>query len=128
MSTTETKFYELCNKAKELWEQTYGTNELEPVLLEILNFSKDNSYEKETIEKCFVSLVSNSNYPFEILEFCMRELRFNSVLEAMTSEVTKMTEVEKMDTVLHRVFDVYEDIWENADLYPYYEHEIHKNT
>lgn len=115
----ENEFWRLAGDAEAAWKITDGTDELEPYLLEILEFAKNNNDSREKLAQCFVCLLNGDSWPIEILEFCMRELQWPSVKAATISKMRENTDIRILDG-LNRVLAVYEDEWEDADLYRYY--------
>ncbi|MFN8457253.1 MAG: hypothetical protein U0401_21770 [Anaerolineae bacterium] len=120
MNKLREEFFNLCSSAKELWENTAGTDELEPALIPILNFCKTHPKHQPLLEEYFIQLVNEPTWPHEILVFCMRELCWQKVYDAVSERIAQMREVDQMDTKLGQVLDVYEGEWKDADLYPYY--------
>jgi hypothetical protein len=120
-------FRELCQKALHSWETTQrGTPDFEPDLLAILNFTKQNLDQKDTLVQCFIDLVYDRALgPFEVIEFCMRELRWPEVADA-AAERWRSTTDPRIHIVMKDILDVYEEHWEDADLYQYYAHELDK--
>ena len=79
-NTTNDQFWKLVAITQDVWNNTYGTNELEPYLLDILQFVKKHITEKDDLVKCFIILLKESCGPLEIVVFCMRELQWSRFL------------------------------------------------
>lgn len=118
MSVTE-EFWQLVMSAESTWETTDGTDELEPYLLAVLEFVKKNIDHRTELVECFKILVNEDRGPIEVLEFCMRELRWKEVQEAVIQTMKENTDIRVLDA-LNRILAVYEDEWEDGNLYKYY--------
>lgn len=113
------QFWLLVRNAESAWENTDGADELEPYLLAVLEFVKKNITHRAELLKCFNTLVWEDKGPIEILEFCMRELRWKEVQETAIQAMKENTDIRILNA-LDRFLAVYEDEWEDADLYKYY--------
>lgn len=115
------KFEDLCYIAKNIWENnTHGIRDLEPYLLDILKFTKNNLELKSKLAKSFIKIINDHrNGPLEIVMFAMRELRWEEVMMAALERKRTSTD-PRVWTGMNDVLDVYEDDWEDADMYEYY--------
>ncbi len=113
-------FQQLCAKADMKWNNTFGTDELELDLLEILFFVKKNPGYRKDFARGFINIVNDYKYgPLEIVIFCMRDLRWEDVKKA-ASERQMSCEDPRIKSAMQEVLDVYKSVWTNADLYKYY--------
>lgn len=115
-----TKFIGFCDAVKEKEKVTYGVNEIEKELLEVLNYIKINKSQEDAIKKFLIKIVKGVEvYPLEIIIFCMRELQWLEIKEVALVEKTKTHDWRIISSMNH-ILEVYEDEWENADMYEYY--------
>ncbi len=120
MSKITEEFWALCLHANNTKGQDCGLDQLEPDLLNILNFTKLHADKREELAECFFGLVHDrTKGPFEILIFCMRELRWPEVRVEVEKRLEK-SEDPRVHSVLNEILDVYEDEWDDADMYSYY--------
>ncbi len=113
------KFWELVAVTQESWNNTFGVNEIEPHLLDILQFVKNHPNEKTKFVNCFITLVRGHCGPLEIVEFCMRELQWPEVREAALQRQLDSKDFRVLDA-MENIIAVYSDKWDDADLYQYY--------
>lgn len=97
--------------------------EAEPYYLKLLNFIKQHPDSREFFVNDFVKRVQKGIQPWEVTQFCMRELQWPEIKEAVI-ERSKKTDDWRIISVMNDIFEVYESVWEDADLYKYYEHEL----
>ena len=119
-NTTNDQFWKLVAITQDVWNNTYGTNELEPYLLDILQFVKKHITEKDDLVKCFIILLKESCGPLEIVVFCMRELQWMEVKNAVEQIMRKAPKDIRLLNAMQQVLDVYSEKWEDRDLYQYY--------
>lgn len=114
------EFWELCSLANREYENTYSPNDIEHLLLEILVLVRTNSLYIDTWEECFQDLVNDGlKGPYEILIFCMRELRWDTVKNMLENRIQN-TNDHRIISVMNQVLEVYNDEWNDSDLYHYY--------
>jgi len=113
------EFWTLVQAAESAWQKTDGTDELEPYLLQILQFVQSNSNSREELVENFKTIVKEEKWPIEILEFCMRELKWDEIKLSVLQEMSNSSDLRVRDA-LSRVLAVYEKEWEDSDLYKYY--------
>jgi hypothetical protein len=120
MKTDFEKFLSLCNTVKKREAITYGVNEIEKELLNILNFIKEHKlYEKE-YKNFLIEIVRGLKlYPLQIIIFCMRELQWEEIKNAAISEKNN-TNDWRIISSMNDILQVYETEWEDADMYQYY--------
>jgi len=118
-NTNLNTFWELVLVTQNAWNETYGVNEIEHHLLDILEFVKKYPGDKDNFIKGFVTLLQENRGPFEIVEFCMRELQWLEVKEA-TEQIQRKSRDIRVQNVMQRIIDVYSEKWNDADLYKYY--------
>jgi hypothetical protein len=123
MSDVKIIFKEMAMIAQKKCENTYGSEELEPELLDILNFVKANLNKRNVLSQCFIDIVNDyRNGPLEIVIFSMRELQWDEVKDAALSR-KQISDDPRVQSAMNDVLAVYKDEWEDADLYKYYSKE-----
>jgi len=118
--TTSLKFWELIRLAQEVWDRTYSVNEIEPYLLDILKFAKKHPHEQNKLATAFISLLKEHRATIEILQFCMRELQWQGVKEAIEERMRQNAGNLRLLNALQKILDVYSEEWQDADIYGYY--------
>jgi hypothetical protein len=130
MSNVYQKYLSLCKAVKAKEEVTYGVNEIEAELLEVLNFIKCNRDDHDNMKSFMIKIIEGKAlYPLEIVIFCMRELQWKEVKKAAVSEIGK-TDDWRIISAMNNVLAVYKSEWDDADMYQYYSNEgdsFHQN-
>lgn len=116
-------FKKMAMIVQKKWENTYGSEEIESELLDILSFVKTNLNERNELSKCFIEIVNDyRNGPLEIVIFSMRELKWDEVRNAALNRKL-ISDDPRVWSAMNDVLAVYEDEWEDAELYKYYSSE-----
>lgn len=114
----ELKF--LCQETQNKWEVTYGANEIEDCLLKVLIFIKKNLKHRSEFSNYFIDRIQRKEkFPLEIIIFCMRELQWSEIKEAVINEIYKASD-PRIISAMKQILEVYETDWEDADMYEYY--------
>ncbi len=116
------EFGRLMDNVEKRWEETYSSHDLEPQLLAILNFVKQNLQYKDVLLQCFIDLVEKSpkwKGSIEVIEFCMFELRWIEVKQAIEKIVKNTKDIRTRDALSHLPEAFYDD-WDGVEYYPYY--------
>ncbi len=101
-------------------ELTVFSNELEPTYLAVLNFVKDHPQDRQTLAYCFMLLYQCEELgPYEIIEYCMRELRWQEVHDYLAG-IASVTSDINWRAVAKRLLDVYYDPWPSGVIYSRY--------
>ena len=122
MNNIEVKqeFWQLVDAVEERWLNTYSLDELEPSLLEVLNFVKKHPDSKQELEECFLELIQTpKGGVIEILEFCMHELRWPKIKQALENTVRTTKDIRERDA-LWRIPEAFLDNWDGVIFYKYY--------
>lgn len=125
MISDNNKIWDLNAKAKQAWkdEGIIDGVILEPSLLRILNHIKKNQHLKPEFVEYFSLLINDGTVgPYEIIVFCMRELQWQEVADAALNEIEENDD-PRIISVMNDILEVYEDEWEDEDLYEYYSKE-----
>jgi hypothetical protein len=120
MSNVKISFKKMAMIAQKKWENTYGSEEIEPKLLDILNYVKANLNKRNILSQCFIDIINDyRNGPLEIVIFSMRELKWDEVKNAALNR-KKISDDPRVWSAMDDVLAVYKDKWEDAELYKYY--------
>ncbi|MEW8661601.1 MAG: hypothetical protein AB2557_04045 [Candidatus Thiodiazotropha sp.] len=123
----EAKFWELCKIANDEDRKNQGmTREFEGTLLDVLNLVKHNPEHEDVLKQCFIESWINENKKAThwIVLFCMRELRYPEVQEAINLNFVERGGPEGAPREMNFISDlnyVYKDSpWEDIDLFKYH--------
>jgi hypothetical protein len=105
-------------QAGKVLDETYSLEQAEPLFVEALELVKANPQLRSEFEAEFTKILDDGLAPFEIVEFCMRDLQWPVIREHVVGQLRKSD--ARRGQVLQRILDVYEPHWENEDLYQYY--------
>jgi hypothetical protein len=116
------KFEHLSRKANTVLNKTFDCREVEPIYVEILNLIKANPSSRKQFAKALLSILDGKNAPWELIQFCMRELQWQEVKDELEKKIY-LAEDPRVIAVLQDILAVYEIRWDHADLYEYYSKE-----
>ncbi len=126
----EARFWELCDEALRLdevhWSDCRGH---EPPMVEIIELVERHPEYRDVFVRCFSEIVLwRRRVPWSLAAFCMRRLRFPEIRELLhrDADAHKGTAyyADRMNywsTIMHAYHDA---VWEEADMWPYYSHEL----
>jgi hypothetical protein len=101
-------------------EHFFGVSELEPLLVDLLEFIQAGTVGRELLEKRLVALfVAASPGSVEVLEFVMRTLRW-PVVELELRMIRDSDSDFRVVNEAKRVLEVFETDWDNGDIYRFY--------
>jgi hypothetical protein len=101
-------------------ELFFGVSELEPLLVDLLEFIQAGTVGRELLEKRLVTLfVAASPGSVEVLEFVMRTLRW-PVVELELRMIRDSDSDFRVVNEAKRVLEVFETDWDNGDIYRFY--------
>ena|ERR1022692_1187820 len=99
---------------------TYGANDIEPMLVELLTLIRGHPAERAGFEDLFIDLIRRSpDGTVMILEFSMHTLRWEAVRKELESLRTN-TEDFNIRRSVDRVLEAFNDDWADADIYEFY--------
>lgn len=119
---TETllRFDTLCLEAKQACEQMNSSTQYEPYLQRVLAYVKAHPSLRAEFSDAFVQMLANSSKgPWELIAFCMHDLRWSEVQTAAIDEQQRDSD-HRVKTIMANVIDAFSDNWGDADLYNYY--------
>ncbi len=113
------RFRELVEDIQCAWPDCPSTTDTEPYLLKVLELVKSAPELQVEFTRYFVEYLDRAKYDYDLLVFCMRELQWPEVREAVKIKFDSSTDW-RTKMLLRGVLEVYEDDWEDADLWNYY--------
>jgi hypothetical protein len=114
------EFQKLCAAANDACLTLGTATDCEPYFLATLNFVKKNPQHWADFKHLFVNMVSDpAAGPWELIAFCMRELRWPEVLTAVQRELESSNDF-RVKTVMSKIAAVYTSDWEDGSVYRYY--------
>jgi hypothetical protein len=125
----EQEFTGLCKRAYELDFETDNIQDIEPVLISILELIKIHPHDRDLFVKLFIDVFEGRiPSPDYLLPFCMRELKYAEIkawiFEQMNEDCSSERFVRRMNYVSHIIHAFDDDIWEDAEMWPYYAYEL----
>ena len=116
------KLKELGLQAEAILKESYGVNAIEGKLLEMLQTIKSNPEYKNDFVKVFQFFIDDGDVPYEATQFCMRELQWPEIKQYAVSMMENSND-PRVQKVANEILAVYEDEWEDEDLFNYYSKE-----
>jgi len=102
-------------------------------LLRLLTHVKNNPECRDALAGCFVTLIeglrevhSSASYGWRVIPFCMRELRWQEVKDAITKELQDAVDPDH-HRFLKRILSAYEPAWEDESAFLYYVEKAEKD-
>ena len=116
-------FRRLAIEAGTVLDTTYDCRRAEPYYVEILNLVKAHPEYRVHFVKEFLSILGSGYGPWELIQFCMRELQWDEIRKEIALQ--KQEEIDgnhdwRIISVLDHILEVYEKDWDDAELYLYY--------
>ena len=128
--TVEETFWKMCEEATNFEAKNFDSANadvrlVEPYLLRILNFVKENPQYEELFKQCFIQMgTGKKRYVDLILLYCMRELQYPEVQKAVNEHFRNLGGPSKAPRLMNYVSDVnivYEKApWEDAIFFQYH--------
>ncbi|NOZ54344.1 MAG: hypothetical protein GXP08_14640 [Gammaproteobacteria bacterium] len=112
-------FQKMGRKAGAELDTKYSVSEVEPTFLEMLNTLKDYPQNKEQFISCILNMLDEGIVPFEAIQFSMRALKWEEVKQGIIDRLEE-SEDPRVHSVMNELLAVFEDEWEDEDLYQYY--------
>ena len=119
MNQLDIRYNQIITNLKKVTTEDLDCREAEPLYLELLEFLKINLNKKDYLAEKLGNRVKNAQQPWEAIQFCMRELKWEVVRNAVLDR-RNSTDDPRIISVMNDILAVYEDEWEDADLYKYY--------
>jgi len=114
------EFKQLSRAAKDACEKFGTATDCEPYFLSTLKYVKMHPDEWPEFKHLFVSMaIDPAVGPWELIAFCMRELRWPEVLEVVQFQL-RVSQDFRVKEVMAKIAAVYANEWEDGDLYHYY--------
>lgn len=104
--------------AIEQCEQGISTLDFEDSFVEMLDYVKHHSELREQAEKLFMEALSMSPTPWELMSFCMHELRWQAVrdrAEALRAEASD----PRVERIFSLILEAFQSDWDGREMYSY---------
>jgi len=113
--------------AKQSWDvleaNYYDCRKVEPYYVKVLEFVKEHPECRSAFIKEFMGILGSKGMPWELIQFCMRELQWQEIKDAVLLKMKEEIAGNhdwRIISVLSSILEVYEEEWEDSDLYLYY--------
>ena len=114
------QFWSLCNDAKQIAETTLDSREREPSFLAVLTFVQEHPQERTAFAYCFIHLFHWPELgPWNLIEYCMRELRWEEVRSHLAGIATVTPEIN-CRAIANRILAAFEEYWPSGRIYARY--------
>ncbi len=114
------KFWLLVSSANEAWERNDDPRAYESTYLEILNFVKLYPEFKSVFIELFIEIAADHQKGiWEIVAFCMRELKWKGVKDGLLDLKNKCKDHRSV-AIYESTLNVYSEDWEDADIWSVY--------
>jgi hypothetical protein len=123
------EFERLSEEANIILNRTFDCRQAELAYIKILNLIKENPDFRSQFVIALLSILRSGKAPWELIQFCMRELQWLEIKDSIVME--RKSELEgkhdwRVVAVLNHILEVYEQTWEDAELYEYYSKNVEK--
>lgn len=119
MSKILFEFWSYVYEADKIDKEIFDTKKLEFYYIKILNFIKLNLNYKEEFIQCFKIMLLRDQSNVELFEFCLRELNWVEIKVFLIELLEKEKDITKL-AKYNRILNVFDEEWDNYDLYDYY--------
>jgi len=97
-----------------------GVEDIEPYLVEILQIIKDNPDQKKQFINKFINFLKmGSAVPLEIFWYCMHDLKWSEVYEAVEHYKNSSSDL-RLKRAAELILDAFSDDWEDAMMFERY--------
>jgi hypothetical protein len=111
--------HDLGKQAVTELDTKYSVSEVEPIFLDILLLLKNNMNNQKQLSGSILSMLDHEMIPFEAIQFCMRELQWQEVKLGVITRLKESDDL-RVHNVMNKLLEVFDDEWEDEDLYRYY--------
>lgn len=114
------QFEELCQEAKNACNSDYSSDHFEPYFLRVLEHIRLHPELQTEITATLVQMLSDDDKgPWELIPFCMHELRWPEVHVAAQERLRNESD-HRIKSIMAKVLESFSDGWSDADIYSYY--------
>ena len=96
-----------------------STVDFEDSFERVLDYIKRHPEVRETAEALFIEALDWVLDPWELIAFCMHELRWQSVRDAVETRLA-LSRNQREKPILRSILEAFEDDWVDRVLYAYY--------
>ena len=111
----------LCVVAEKACNAPVGTQQFELSFVKVLEFIKAHNESTAEFKDFFVQMLNNESLgPWELIAFCMHDLRWPLILDEAQMKLTKSDD-HRVQRIMSNVIDAYSESWGDLDIYSYYQ-------
>lgn len=114
---------QLINEGSSVLLQTNDCKKAEPIFIKILNLIKGHINYRFEFSRILLNILKSGNGSWEIVQFCMRELKWPEI-KIYAQEEIKLQMCGEQDwrviSIMDNILAVYQTTWDDSDLYDYY--------
>jgi hypothetical protein len=115
------QFWCLCAQARQLCETSVDSRQREPAFLDVLNFVQVHPHDRPTFVYCFIHLFHWPELgPFDLIEYCMRELRWQEVQTHLVG-IAAVTPETSCRALANRILGAFQPTWPTGRIYARYD-------
>jgi hypothetical protein len=130
----EARFWKLVEEARRIDLESDDQRVCEPSMIQVIELVQSHPEHRAFFIGAFAELVEGAKPSMpDFLPFCMRSLRMPEVIAAVNADMRRRKEgtsefARRMD-FYSDMFHAYQDaVWKDADLWPFYAHELQKKN
>lgn len=117
MNDIDRKFDYIILKSVDMYGED-GEFTYESVLVDMLNFIKENLEYRSLFVRKFEEILLSKNIPIECVAFCMRELKWDEIRKFAVDGFDMKKDPRSAAYI--SLLSAYEENWQDEDLYFYY--------
>jgi hypothetical protein len=127
----ERKFWALVEETRRLDDESDDVRVCEPPMIEAILLVRAYPESRQFFVKAFGQIISGEKASSDwFIPFCMRTLRLPEVADLTKADMKVRQSTGSSARHMNFYSDVFhaydDDVWEHADLWPFYAHEIKK--
>jgi hypothetical protein len=100
-------------------ENTCSLREIEPLFVEILEYIQSHPDKQQDFERQFIRALAEGLAPWELIQFCMRVLQWESVRESAIATLDRSSDF-RVKCIMKDIIAVFEPTWADEDLYNFF--------
>ena len=110
---------QLFSEAEAACNQGKSTADFEAPFVRLLQYIKEHPESRNAAEGRFLAGLHARTTPWELISFCMHELRWEPVRQAIEQLMRHATD-PRNQRVLRLIVESFDDQWDERQLYSYY--------
>lgn len=115
------EFRRLCDKAIVASDTLDSTEDFEPDFINVLEFIREHPSIESDIKQVFIDMLGRKDgVPYELLSFCMHELRWVEIKDAAEQRFNSESSPRVL-AVMENIIDSFSEGWSSKITYPYFD-------